>query len=80
MDIRGAAGSIADARKHAAELAALRPDVILAIGNVTVPPLLKATRTIPIVFAIVIDPVGNGFVKSFSRPGGNANGLHDVRI
>ena len=75
MDIRGAAGDIAAARKHAAELVALGPDIILAIGNVTMPPLLEATRTIPIVFAVVVDPVGTGYVKSLSKPGGNVTGF-----
>jgi putative ABC transport system substrate-binding protein len=57
-------------------LAALAPDVILAAtGTVTVAPLLQATRTVPIVFAIVIDPVGAGFVTSLARPGGNATGF-----
>ena len=60
---------------HAAELVALAPDVILAIGTSTVGPLLQATRTVPIVFAIVIDPVGAGFVDSLARPGGNATGF-----
>src|SRR5262245_15004416 len=75
IDIRGAAGNIALMRKNAAELVALRPDVILAIGNIVLPSLLEATRTIPIVFAIVIDPVGTGFVKSLSQPGGNVTGF-----
>src|SRR5262249_11947513 len=54
---------------------ALAPDVILASGNSTVGPLLQATRTVPIVFALVADPVGSGFVDSLSRPGGNATGF-----
>jgi putative tryptophan/tyrosine transport system substrate-binding protein len=62
-------------RKHAAELAALAPDVILAHGASTVGPLLRATRTVPIVFPIVADPVGAGFVESLARPGGNATGF-----
>src|SRR6202008_1492195 len=63
-------------RRHAAELAALAPDVILAAtGTATVAPLLQATRTVPIVFAVVIDPVGAGFVASLARPGGNATGF-----
>ena len=62
-------------RKHAAELAALAPDVILATGGATTGPLLQATRTVPIVFAIVTDPVGAGFVESLARPGGNATGF-----
>jgi putative ABC transport system substrate-binding protein len=65
-----------DIRRHAAELAALAPDVILAAtGTATVAPLLQATRTVPIVFAVVIDPVGAGFVASLARPGGNATGF-----
>ena len=64
-----------DIRRHAAELAALAPDVLVAgTGTATVAPLLQATRTVPIVFAIVIDPVGAGFVASLAQPGGNATG------
>jgi putative ABC transport system substrate-binding protein len=62
-------------RKHAAELAALTPDVILASGTASLGPLLQATRTVPIVFVNVSDPVGGGFVDSLSRPGGNATGF-----
>ena len=69
-----------DIRKYAAELVALAPDVILATGSATVGPLLQATRTVPIVFVIVPDPVGAGFVDSLARPGGNATGFHRVRI
>ena len=61
--------------KYAAELVALAPDVILATGGSAVAPLLQATRTVPIVFAIVPDPVGAGFVDSLARPGGNATGF-----
>jgi putative ABC transport system substrate-binding protein len=75
IDIRRTAGNPDDARKYAAELVGLSPDVIFAIGNATVAPLLQATRTIPIVFAIVPDPVGAGFVDSLARPGGNATGF-----
>ena len=64
-----------DIRRYAAELVALAPDVILAAGTATVGPLLQATRTVPIVFAIVADPVGAGFVDSLARPGGNATGF-----
>src|SRR5262249_8582905 len=65
-----------DVRKHAVELAALAPDVILAgSGTTTVAPLLQATRTVPIVFVLVIDPVGAGFVPNLARPGGNATGF-----
>jgi putative ABC transport system substrate-binding protein len=60
--------------KYAAELVALAPDVILGVA-VTVGSLLQVTRTVPIVFAIVPDPVGPGFVDSLSRPDGNATGF-----
>jgi putative ABC transport system substrate-binding protein len=69
---------VADAdrnRKYAAELAALAPDVILANSSATVAALLQATRTVPIVFTTVIDPVGAGYVDSLARPGGNATGF-----
>ena len=62
-------------RKQAAELVALAPDVILAHSSAAVAPLLKETRTIPIVFALVADPVGAGFVDSLARPGGNVTGF-----
>ena len=67
-------------RKHAAEMVALAPDVILAGGGTVVAPLLQATRTVPIVFVQVVDPVGAGFVESLARPGGNATGFHFVRV
>jgi putative tryptophan/tyrosine transport system substrate-binding protein len=76
IDTRWATTNPDDIRRHAAELAALTPDVILAgTGTATVAPLLQATRTVPIVFALVIDPVGAGFVDSLARPGGNATGF-----
>ena len=65
----------ADIRRQAAELAALAPEVILAHGAVTVGPLLQATRTVPIVFPVVSDPVAAGLVDSLARPGGNATGF-----
>src|SRR5262249_39154383 len=74
IDARWGAGD-ADLRRYAAELIALTPDVILASGNSTVGPLLQVTRTVPIVFALVADPVGSGFVDSLARPGGNATGF-----
>jgi putative tryptophan/tyrosine transport system substrate-binding protein len=74
IDMRRGAGDADDLRKYAAELAALAPDVILASGA-AVQPMLRATRTVPIVFVLVIDPVGGGFVSSLSRPGGNATGF-----
>ena len=75
IDLRWAAGDPELMRKYAAELVALAPDVILAIGSATVGPLLQATRAVPIVFVNVPDPVGAGFVDSLARPGGNATGF-----
>jgi putative tryptophan/tyrosine transport system substrate-binding protein len=75
IDIRWATANAAEIRRHAAELAALAPDVILAMGASTVGPLLQATHTVPIVFPVVGDPVGAGFVDSLARPGGNATGF-----
>jgi putative ABC transport system substrate-binding protein len=62
-------------RRQAAELAALAPDVIFVAGGLGVERLLQATRTVPIVFAVVPDPLGSGFVESLSRPGGNVTGF-----
>jgi putative ABC transport system substrate-binding protein len=62
-------------QKYAAELVALAPDVILADSSAALSPLLQATQTIPIVFAIVADPVGAGYVETLARPGGNATGF-----
>ena len=75
IDTRWTSGNPDDARKYAAELVALAPDVVLASGSTTVTPLLQATRTVPIVFVIVPDPVGAGFVDSLAQPGGNATGF-----
>jgi putative tryptophan/tyrosine transport system substrate-binding protein len=75
IDIRYAAGDAKLIRKYAAELIALAPDVILAPGSTSLGPLLQATRTVPIVFATILDPVGAGFVESLARPGGNATGF-----
>ena len=75
IDTRWATANAANIRKHAAELAALAPDVILAYGSSTVGPLLQVTRTVPIVFPIIGDPVAAGFVDNLARPGGNATGF-----
>ena len=75
IDTRWATANAAEIRKHAAELAGLTPDVILAHGASAVGPLLEATRTVPIVFPLVGDPVAAGFVDSLARPGGNATGF-----
>jgi putative ABC transport system substrate-binding protein len=74
IDYRFVAGKPENYPKYAAELIALAPDVILTAGN-SLPPLLQATRTVPIVFAFSVDPVGAGLVESLSRPGGNATGF-----
>jgi putative ABC transport system substrate-binding protein len=75
IDVHWATANAAEIRRHAAELGALAPDVILATGDSTMPPLLQATRTVPIVFPVVTDPVGAGYVDSLARPGGNATGF-----
>jgi putative ABC transport system substrate-binding protein len=75
IDYRWGAGDSARARRYAAELVALAPDVILAPGSAALGPMLQATRDIPIVFVHVPDPVGAGFVNSLARPGGNATGF-----
>jgi putative tryptophan/tyrosine transport system substrate-binding protein len=75
IDSRWPEGDSERLRRYAAELVALSPDVILATGSAAAGPLLQATRTIPVVFVIVPDPVGAGFVNSLSRPGGNATGF-----
>ena len=75
IDVRFGAGDSVRLRKYAAELIALSPDVILATGGSATQFLLQETRTVPIIFAIVPDPVGSGFVESLSRPGGNASGF-----
>jgi len=75
IDTRWAGTNAAEIRRHAAELVALAPDVILAHGAGPVAALLQATRTVPIVFPVVVDPVGAGFVDSLARPGGNATGF-----
>jgi ABC-type uncharacterized transport system substrate-binding protein len=75
IEYRWGLGNADNVRKYAAELAALPPDVILATGTAALAPLLQATRTVPIVFVNVADPVGAGFVDSLARPGGNATGF-----
>jgi ABC-type uncharacterized transport system substrate-binding protein len=75
IDIRWATTNAAEIRRQAAELVALAPDVILAAGDSTMPPLLEATHAVPIVFPVSTDPVGAGYVDSLARPGGNATGF-----
>jgi putative ABC transport system substrate-binding protein len=75
IDYRWSAGSEDDTRKYVAELIALAPDVIFVSGSAGVEPLRRATRTVPIVFVLVPDPVGAGFIDSLARPGGNITGF-----
>ena len=75
IDYRWAAGDADRIRKYAAELVALAPDVILATGSPVTAALLQTNRRVPIVFAMVPDPVANGFVASLAKPGGNATGF-----
>jgi putative tryptophan/tyrosine transport system substrate-binding protein len=75
IEYRASTGDADEIRKHATDLVALGCDVILATGVSTVGPLQQATRTVPIIFAVVPDPVGAGIVQSLARPGGNATGF-----
>jgi putative tryptophan/tyrosine transport system substrate-binding protein len=75
IEVRWGEGDEAAIRKYAAELAALNPDVLVAGGGAVAEVMLKVTHTIPIVFVIVPDPVGSGFVESLSQPGANATGF-----
>ena len=75
IDYRFAGGDAATSRKQAEELVALAPDVIVSSGSFSTGQLLRATHTVPVVFAIVPDPVGSGFVDSLAQPGGNATGF-----
>jgi putative ABC transport system substrate-binding protein len=80
VDRRWTEGDAVRGRQYAKELVALAPDVILTTGSAGLIPLLQVTRTIPIVFTIVPDPVGAGFIDSLARPGGNATGFRPIRI
>jgi putative ABC transport system substrate-binding protein len=80
IETRWAGAKADDVRRHATELAALAPDVILAHSATAVRPLLQATRTIPIVFPVAGDPVGAGLVDSLARPGGNATGFMSLEF
>ena len=75
IDYRWGPGNPATMRKYATELVALEPDVVLALTTAAMGPLLEASRTVPIVFVTVADPVGAGFVETLARPGGNATGF-----
>jgi ABC-type uncharacterized transport system substrate-binding protein len=75
IEYRLVGGAADPIRRSAAELVALAPDVIMTFGSLTIGPMQQATRTIPIVFVNVADPVGAGIVQSLARPGGNATGF-----
>jgi putative ABC transport system substrate-binding protein len=75
IDIRWGAGDPERIRRYAAELVALAPGVILTVSSAATGPLLQATRTVPVVFVEVAEPVGAGFVETLARPGGNATGF-----
>ena len=75
IDTRWATADGAEVRRHAVELAAQAPEVVLASGGTAVSAMLQATRTVPVVFPIATDPVGSGFVETLARPGGNTTGF-----
>jgi ABC-type uncharacterized transport system substrate-binding protein len=75
IDIRWGGGDPATIRRHARELVAVSPSVVVATGNAGMTPLMEATQSVPIVFCNIADPVGAGFVESMARPGGNATGF-----
>jgi ABC-type uncharacterized transport system substrate-binding protein len=75
VDYRWGDGSAGTMRKYAEELVALAPDAIVAHSSTAIVPLMQVTRTVPLVFTIVADPVGAGYVQSLARPGGNATGF-----
>src|SRR5262252_1048700 len=75
IDARWGSGDAADTRAAAKELVALAPDVIVASGSAGAEAVIQATRTVPIVFVVVPDPVGSGYVESLAQPGGNATGF-----
>ena len=75
LDYRWASGNVSRLRSFASELAELKPDVILAVTTPAVDALLAHTRSIPVVFTVVSDPIGSGFVTSLSNPGGNVTGF-----
>jgi putative ABC transport system substrate-binding protein len=77
-DIRWATADAASMQQFAAELVALQPDLILSESTPTTTALLQQTHTIPIIFAVVSDPIGSGFIASFARPGGNVTGFTNI--
>ena len=80
VDTRSVTGDAKSLKRSAEELVALRPDLILSNNTPTTSALLQHTRTIPLIFASVSDPVGSGFVASFARPGGNVTGFTNIEV
>jgi hypothetical protein len=80
IDYRWSAGNVDDTRKYASELVALAPDIIFVPGSSAVAPLLQVTRSIPVVFTMVADPVGSGFVTSPVASRRQRHGFHDIRV
>ncbi|MGA7331246.1 MAG: ABC transporter substrate binding protein, partial [Pseudolabrys sp.] len=80
IDIRWSGGDDATTRKNAVEMVALAPNIILATGSSSMGPLMQISGVVPVVFVIVPDPVGAGYVNSLARPGGNATGFSTLRI
>ena len=80
IDVRWATANASEIRRHATELAARGPDVVLAHGAGSIAALEQATRTVPIVFAVLGDPVAAGFVQSLARPGGNITGFMNFEL
>jgi putative tryptophan/tyrosine transport system substrate-binding protein len=78
IDVRWAAADVESMKRFAKELVALQPDLIFTNSTPATAAMLQATRTIPVIFALVADPVGSGFVASLSRPGGNATGFTPI--
>jgi putative ABC transport system substrate-binding protein len=75
LEMRWAGGDLSESKRHSEELVALAPDVLVTTGSAGMPALVRATRTISIVFNNVLDPVGAGFVDSLAQPGGNVTGF-----
>jgi ABC-type uncharacterized transport system substrate-binding protein len=80
IDIRRAIGDADALQRSAKEVVALRPDLIISLNTPSTAALLQQTRTIPIIFAAVSDPIGSGFVASFPRPGGNVTGFTNIEV
>jgi putative ABC transport system substrate-binding protein len=75
VEVRWGAGDVNLMRQNAAEIIALKPDVVVTTGSLNTETVVRSVGTVPVVFAVVLDPVGGGLVKSLSRPGGNATGF-----